>query len=99
MVRYYLDYLHFCTIFITAINIIITSATARIFIGSSLHPGNSPDLGCVRAQRVMALGRLLVQPTHLLPCGPRPMGVWLNLQLATTRCLNSEKQDTTDNNH
>ena len=58
---------------------------------------HSPDLGCVGAQRIMFLGRFLVQPTHLLSGGPRLERMWLILDLARNRCLDSENQGTIDN--
>ena len=56
-----------------------------------------PDLDCFRAQRIMFLGRFLVLHTHLLPGDPRLARVWLILDLARNRCLDSENQDTIDN--
>ena len=53
--------------------------------------------GCVGAQRIMFLGRFLVQPTHLLSGGPRPARMWLILDLARSRCLDSENQDAIGN--
>ena len=55
-------------------------------------------LGCVGAQRIMFLGRSLVQSTHLLPGGPRPVWIRLILELVRTRVPDSENQDTIDNN-
>ena len=55
---------------------------------------HSPDLGCVRAQRIMFLGRFLVQLKHLLSGGPR---LWLILDLARNRYLDSENQGTIGN--
>ena len=60
-------------------------------------PSHSPELGCAGAQRIMFLGRLLGYPTHLLSGGPRLARVWLILDLARNRCLDSENQDTIDN--
>ena len=45
----------------------------------------------------MFLGRFLVQLTHLLSGGPRPARMWLILDLARNRCLDSESQGTIDN--
>ena len=45
----------------------------------------------------MFLGRFLVQLTHLLSGGPRPARMWLILDLARNRCLDSENQGTIDN--
>ena len=60
-------------------------------------PSHSPDLGCVGAQRIMFLGRFLVQLKHLLSGGPRLARMWLILDLARNRCLDSENQGTIDN--
>ena len=53
--------------------------------------------GRVRARRIMSLGRFLVQPIHLLPSGPRLTRMWLILDLARNRSLDSENQDTIGN--
>ena len=58
---------------------------------------HSPDLGCVRAQRIMFLGRFLVQLKHLLSGGPRLARMWLILDLARNRHLDSENQGTIGN--
>ena len=63
----------------------------------TLSLSHSPDLGCVVAQRIMSLGRLLVQPKHLRPGGPRPARMWFFLDLARNRCLDAENQDNIDN--
>ena len=60
-------------------------------------PSHSPDLGCVGAQRIMLLGRFLVYPSHLLSAGPRLERMWLILDIAKNRCLDSENQGTIDN--
>ena len=62
-----------------------------------ISPSHSPDLGCVGAQRIMFLGRFLVQLKHLLSGGPRLARMWLILDLARNRCLDSENQGTIDN--
>ena len=63
----------------------------------TLSLSHSPDLGCVVAPRIMALGRFLAQPTHLLSSGPKSARMWLILDLARNRCLDSENQDKIDN--
>ena len=60
-------------------------------------PQHSPDLACFATQRTMFLGRFLVQPTHLLSGGPRFVKIWLILDLARKRYLDSENQDNIDN--
>ena len=45
----------------------------------------------------MFFGRLLAQPTRLLSGGPRAVRMWLILDLARTRCFDSENQDATGN--
>ena len=76
----------------------LTLLTKNNFSDSTfVFPSYSPDLGCVEAQRKMFLGRFLVQFTHLLSGGPRLARMWLNLDLARNRCLDSENQGTIDN--
>ena len=62
-----------------------------------ISPSHSPDLGCVGAQRIMFLGRFLVQLKHLLSGGPRLARMWLILDLARNRYLDSENQGTIGN--
>ena len=68
-----------------------------LVIPPSSSPSHSPDLGCVGAQRIMFLGRFLVQLKHLLSGGPRLARMWLILDLARNRCLDSENQGTIGN--
>ena len=73
----------------------IPDPTIKILVGPFAR---SPDLGCVGAQRIIFPGRFLVYPTHLLPGGPRSAGIWLNLDLARSRCPDSENHDTASDN-
>ena len=68
-----------------------------LVIPPSSCPSHSPDLGCVRAQRTMFLGRFLVWSTHLPSGEPRLARMWLTLDLARNRCLDSENQGTIHN--
>ena len=93
MVRH-LNYLHFYTLFIIFIILFIhPSSLAPLFgfllVLPPLFLNHLPDLGCV-GQRIMVLGRPLVQPMYLLPDGSGLAGMWLNLNLAGTRCPYSE---------
>ena len=45
----------------------------------------------------MFLDRFLAQPAHSLSGGPRPSRMWLILDLARSRCLDSENQDAIGN--
>ena len=64
----------------------ISDPTDKILVAlPPTFPSYSPDLGCVGAQRIMLLDRFLVQPTHLLPDGPRPARIWLILDLTRNR--------------
>ena len=72
--------------------VVIASTTFTSLPPPSLS--HSPDLGCVRAHGIMFLGRFLVQLTHLLSGGPRLARMWLILDLARNKCLDSENQGT-----
>ena len=62
-----------------------------------LSLSHSPESGRIGARRATFLDSFLAQPPSLLPGRPRPVRIWLILDLARTGCPDSENQDTLDN--
>ena len=61
IIRHYFNYLYFHTLDITPKDTTIPDPTVRILVSPLPHSvSHSPDMGCLRAQRIMSLRRLLV---------------------------------------
>ena len=69
-----------------------------LLVQTTLYCNIDCVLTFVVAQKMMLLGRFLVQSTHLLPSEPRPARIQLISDLPRNRCPDSENQDTIDNN-
>ena len=96
MVRFVWFFLLYYTLLNTRINTTIPVPRFK-----SLAPppslNHSPDLGRVGALRTTFLERFLAQLPHLLLGRPRPVRIWLILDLVRTGRPDSENQDTLDN--